>query len=99
MHSMTRASASRLKLTLVIFALAASPLLLSGCANTFGDSLRRHPYCVDRAGVMQFTVDDCFERTHGHREGMNEGLTDEGVPAARLATLNRCVEAAQNQPD
>ena len=98
MHRMICASASRLGLTLVIFALAASPLL-SGCAESFADSLRRHPYCVDRAGIMQFKLDDCIERTHGHREGMDECLTDEHVPPARLAALDRCIESAQNQPE
>ena len=99
MHRMIRASVFGLRLTLAIFALAAPPLLLSGCAEGFAESLRGHPYCVDRAGVMQFKVDDCFERTHGHREAMDECLIDSRVPPARLATLDRCVESAQNQPD
>jgi len=92
-------SASRIIMKVAPLAIfcAASTLLLGACASTFADRLRAHPYCVDRSGIMQFKIDDCVERTHGHREAMNECLASENVPQFRISRLDECVESSQNQ--
>jgi len=78
-----------------LVAVLIAVIFASGCAEDFVQKMREHPDCAGNVHIAPAKVDYCMDRSNGHRRDFNACLSAQGVPDAKIETLNNCIDARE----
>jgi len=91
-HRVWKAVTGLVEGALVVSAVAAAVLIVSGCSTRkYGHVLRNNPECVGEANIKMAKVDFCLNTTDGNRANVDSCLVGQGVPSYKVDRLNVCL--------